>query len=59
MVKVRYKYKEDPVEAAELMFGAEFKRFVRNGEPGEIRFIGEDGRVDDRIFFDEIMRSSA
>jgi len=53
MVRVQYQYPGDPVETADLMFGAEFKRFVRNGEPGFVRVINEDR--EDEISFSEVI----
>jgi hypothetical protein len=58
MIRVKYQYPGDPVDSAELLFGAEFQRFVRNGEPGAIRFIGDNGDIEDEISFDEIVCDS-
>lgn len=55
MIQVGYSYPGDPPATARFMFGAEFKRFMRNGGPGFIRFLGADGEVQDEIQFEEIV----
>jgi hypothetical protein len=53
MIRVKYQSPGGPLSEAHLMFGAEFHRWIRNGEPGAVRVITESS-VDD-IRFDEIV----